>query len=103
MYLNLHQTIGDNLPDLPQTCPPIIGPEYQPVYNYHHPAVQRVKLCSVKTQLYNPCLPTLQRIDMDNALSKLSDEHSQHSTTCCPGKYLTAGMAPSIGQVFVVT
>lgn len=43
------------------------------------------RLTSVKEVLYNPRLPTLRRMDMDEVLKKLTDEHSQHSTPCNRG------------------
>ncbi|XP_050520719.1 uncharacterized protein LOC126894083 [Daktulosphaira vitifoliae] len=37
----------------------------------------RVKLASVKTDLYNPVQSTLRRYDIDDVQGKLSDEHSR--------------------------
>lgn len=45
------------------------------------------RLTSVKEVLYNPRLPTLRRMDMDEVLRKLTDEHSRHSTPCSKGDY----------------
>lgn len=45
------------------------------------------RLTSVKEVLYNPRLPTLRRMDMDEVLKKLTDEHSRHSTPCNRGDY----------------
>lgn len=45
------------------------------------------RLTAVKEGLYNPCLPTLRRMDMDEVLRKLTDEHSRHSTPCSRGDY----------------
>lgn len=45
------------------------------------------RLTAVKEVLYNPCLPTLRRMDMDEVLRKLTDEHSRHSTPCSKGDY----------------
>ena len=45
------------------------------------------RLTSAKEALYNPCLPTLRRMDMDDVLRKLTDEHSRHSTPCSRGNY----------------
>lgn len=46
------------------------------------------RVTSVKEILYNPCLPTLRRMDMDEVLRKLTDEHSRHSTPCSKGEWL---------------
>ena len=44
------------------------------------------RLTAVKQEgLYNPCLPTLRRMDMDEVLGKLVDDHSRHSTPCSRG------------------
>ncbi|XP_068697285.1 sperm microtubule inner protein 8-like isoform X2 [Montipora foliosa] len=40
------------------------------------------RLTAVKEVLYNPCLPTLRRMDMDEVLRKLTQDHSRHSTPC---------------------
>uniref|UniRef100_A0A4W3H5V0 Uncharacterized protein n=1 Tax=Callorhinchus milii TaxID=7868 RepID=A0A4W3H5V0_CALMI len=40
----------------------------------------RVKLAAVKTGLFNPRLPSLRRMDTDDAMRKLPTEHSRHST-----------------------
>lgn len=61
-------------------------PLYLPFYSYHHPSVQRIKLCAVKTQLYNPCLPTLRRMEVDTVCQKMPEEHCQTTTTCGQGK-----------------
>lgn len=45
------------------------------------------RLTAAKEVLYNPCLPTLRRMDMDDVLRKLTDEHSRHSTPCSKGDY----------------
>ncbi|CAF0750812.1 unnamed protein product [Brachionus calyciflorus] len=39
-----------------------------------------VRLASTKRGIYNPALPTLRKIDRDDVLCKLSDEHSRHTT-----------------------
>ena len=43
------------------------------------------RLTSVKEVLYNPRLPTLRRMDMDEVLGKLTEDHSRHSTPCSKG------------------
>ncbi|XP_014306464.1 LOW QUALITY PROTEIN: testis, prostate and placenta-expressed protein [Myotis lucifugus] len=43
---------------------------------------RRNQLASVKQQLYHPALPSLRRMDMDNARACLSDEHCQTTTYC---------------------
>ena len=44
------------------------------------------KLASVKDVLYNPALPTLRKMDRDDAMSKLPSEHSRTTTNCTKGK-----------------
>lgn len=39
-----------------------------------------VRLAGIKRGIYNPALPTLRKIDRDDVLCKLSDEHSRHTT-----------------------
>lgn len=46
------------------------------------------RLTAVKEMLYNPRLPTLRRMDMDEVLGKLTDDHSRHSTPCSKGDLL---------------
>ena len=45
------------------------------------------RLTAVKEVLYNPCLPTLRRMDMDEVLGKLTMDHSRHSTPCSRGDF----------------
>ncbi len=66
---------------------------YEPL-SYHqnektHHAPQRKnfhRLASMKHRIYNPALPTLRKIDRDDVLCKLSDEHSRHTTFLIEGK-----------------
>lgn len=46
------------------------------------------RLTAVKEVLYNPCLPTLRRMDMDEAMRKLTQDHSRHTTPCSKGDFL---------------
>ena len=41
---------------------------------------ERIKLAQVKSNLYNPILPTLRRYDMDDVICKLADEHHRHTS-----------------------
>ncbi|CAF1035183.1 unnamed protein product [Rotaria sp. Silwood1] len=41
----------------------------------------RIKLTSVKKQLYNPKVPSIRRIEHDEILCRLPDEHSRHTTS----------------------
>ena len=59
---------------------------HAPLYSFCHPTVQRIKLAAVKTALYNPCLASLKRYDMDNVSGKLPEEQSQNTTTLCRGQ-----------------
>jgi len=59
---------------------------YAPMYSFNHPAVQRVKLGAVKTQLFNPCVPSWKRYEMDTVCGKPPEEHSQSTSTLCLGQ-----------------
>lgn len=63
----------EGLPSHARSTPLVLGPKR--------------RLTSAKEVLYNPCLPTLRRMDMDDVLRKLTDEHSRHSTPCSRGDY----------------
>ncbi len=41
----------------------------------------------MKKQLYNPRLPTIRRIEHDEALCRLTDEHSRHMTVFTEGYF----------------
>lgn len=47
------------------------------------------RLAGVKDRLYHPALPTLRQMDMDTAMNKLPDEHSQTATACTKGNVST--------------
>lgn len=47
---------------------------------YPYSREQLVRLAAIKRGIYNPVLPTLRKIDRDDVLCKLSDEHSRHTT-----------------------
>ena len=49
-------------------------------FPYKYPTFRRVMLAAVKDGIFNPALPSLRRIDTDNAMHKLPDEHSQATT-----------------------
>ncbi|CAF3883806.1 unnamed protein product [Rotaria sp. Silwood2] len=42
---------------------------------------QRIKLTSVKKQLYNPKVPSIRRIEHDEILRRVPDEHTRHITS----------------------
>jgi hypothetical protein len=46
----------------------------------------RYKLASVKKQLYNPKLPSIRRIERDEVLCRLPDEHCRHTTSFTEGE-----------------
>lgn len=46
----------------------------------------RRRLTAVKHTLYNPALPSLRRMSMDEVLGKLPEEHSRFTTPCSKGK-----------------
>ncbi|GFR88789.1 testis, prostate and placenta-expressed protein [Elysia marginata] len=56
----------------------VVAPDY--LYNY--PTFRRVKLAAVKHQMLRPDLPSIRRMERDNMLRKLSDEHVRTTTTC---------------------
>lgn len=49
-------------------------------YPYQYQTFRRVKLASVKDGIFHPAPPSLRRIDTDNAMHKMPDEHSQTTT-----------------------
>ena len=46
---------------------------------------QQIRLTSVKKQLFNPRLPSIRRIERDEVLCRLADEHSRHTSTITEG------------------
>lgn len=46
----------------------------------HYSKNHMIRLTDIKRGIYNPALPTLRKIDRDDVLCKLSDEHSRHTT-----------------------
>ncbi|GFY68390.1 uncharacterized protein TNIN_298801 [Trichonephila inaurata madagascariensis] len=46
-----------------------------PRYAQKYPSLERSHLCDVKRSMYNPAIPTLRRMDMDDAVHKLPDQH----------------------------
>lgn len=64
---------GYHSPNIPRT-PLVLGPKR--------------RLTAVKEVLYNPSLPTLRRMDMDEAMRKLTQDHSRHTTPCSKGDFL---------------
>ncbi|CAF2060274.1 unnamed protein product [Rotaria magnacalcarata] len=42
---------------------------------------QQFKLASVKKQLFNPKLPSIRRMERDDVLCRLADEHCRHTTS----------------------
>ena len=66
-----------------------------PLYSFNHPTVQRIKLGAVKTSIFNPCLASLKRYDMDNVTGKPPEEHRQNTTTLCLGQF-PPGLAPTV-------
>lgn len=54
--------------------------EYQRASNCKQPKADNlIRLASVKTDLYNPQLPTYRKIDRDDVMGKLADEHCRHT------------------------
>ncbi|XP_064398540.1 sperm microtubule inner protein 8-like [Halichondria panicea] len=48
------------------------------------------KLAGVKFELYNPALPTLRRMSMDDVTKRLPTEHTRTSTPCNRGEFVNA-------------
>jgi len=44
------------------------------------------KLAGMKFELYNPALPTLRKMSMDDVTHQLSTQHSRTTTPCNRGK-----------------
>lgn len=65
-----------------------------PSYTYHYPSFKRVQLAAVKQGMFHPSAPRLRRMDMDNAIHKLSDEHCRNTTTCGPRDFSNATSTP---------
>ncbi|XP_012947001.1 testis, prostate and placenta-expressed protein [Aplysia californica] len=65
-----------------------------PSYTYHYPSFKRVQLAAVKQGMFHPSPPRLRRMDMDNAIHKLSDEHCRNTTTCGPRDFSNATSTP---------
>ncbi|XP_076470104.1 sperm microtubule inner protein 8-like [Babylonia areolata] len=65
-----------------------------PSYSYHYPHIKRVQLAAVKNGVYNPSLPTLRRMDMDDNRQMLTDEHSRTSTTLGPVDFARVQSSP---------
>lgn len=58
---------------------------HDPTLAYRFEA-SRVKLASVKKQIYNPVLPTIRRMERDEVLCRLPDEHCRHTTSLTEGE-----------------
>lgn len=52
-----------------------------------HPRTSSAKLAGMKQGLYHPRLPTLRRMDRDDAMNKLPTEHSRTTTTLTRGRF----------------
>lgn len=59
----------------------------------------RVKLASVKKQLYNPILPTIRHMERDEVLCRLPDEHSRHTTSLTEEQFQKMDLARSTSYV----
>ena len=73
--------------DISDCDPPPIRSLRAPTYSFNHPTVQRIKLGAVKSDLFNPCMSSWKRYDMDTVSSKPPEEHSQNTTTLCLGLF----------------
>ncbi|GBM30313.1 hypothetical protein AVEN_174127-1, partial [Araneus ventricosus] len=56
-----------------------------PEHAQKYPSLERTHLCDVQRSTYNPAIPTLRQMDMDNALHKLPDQHCRTTTLCSAG------------------
>ncbi len=59
---------------------------------HHQRRVSSAKLAGMKYALYNPRLPTLRRMDRDDAMSRLPTEHSRTTTHLQQGEYFDCNM-----------
>lgn len=50
---------------------------------------QKYKLASVKKQIYNPKVPTIRRIERDEVLCRLPDEHCRHTSSFTEEQFKT--------------
>ena len=59
----------------------------------------RRPLTGEKEVLYNPHLPSLRRMDMDEVLQKLPDQHSRHTTPCAKGIVIKIAFCEAVPPV----
>ncbi|GFU03824.1 uncharacterized protein NPIL_394781 [Nephila pilipes] len=59
-----------------------------PFYAQKYPSLERSHLCDVKRSLYNPSIPSMRKMDMDDAMHKLPDRHCRNTTLCTAGNLL---------------
>nr|XP_006013001.1 PREDICTED: testis, prostate and placenta-expressed protein [Latimeria chalumnae]XP_014354366.1 PREDICTED: testis, prostate and placenta-expressed protein [Latimeria chalumnae]XP_014354367.1 PREDICTED: testis, prostate and placenta-expressed protein [Latimeria chalumnae] len=53
---------------------------------------KKYSLVAVKDSLYHPELPTLRRMEMDNMVTRLPDEHCRSTTYCGPERFKNSSM-----------
>ncbi|CAL1528055.1 unnamed protein product [Lymnaea stagnalis] len=61
-----------------------------PDYAYKYNSFRRVQLAAVKQGIFHPNPPRFRRMEMDNAMRKMSDEHCRTTTTCGPKDFANA-------------
>ena len=57
-----------------------------------------VKLAGVKHHLHHPALPSLRRMERDDVIGKLADEHCRHTTTVSTEKFGKSKVAPDLSS-----
>ncbi|KAK0045914.1 testis prostate and placenta-expressed protein [Biomphalaria pfeifferi] len=67
-------------PEAPQRVDTVRLPNYAQQYA----TFRRVPLAAVKRGIFHPNPPHYRRMEMDDTLQKMSDEHSRNTTTCGP-------------------
>jgi len=77
------QTESDRL-RCKEQCKPLADVEI-PKYAFLYPNFDRIKLATIKDSIYHPripAVPSLRRIDRDDQMCKLADEHVKTSVPC---------------------
>ncbi|RUS88275.1 hypothetical protein EGW08_003977 [Elysia chlorotica] len=70
-----------------------------PDHVYHYPCFRRANLASIKHQILRPDFPTFRRLERDDLLHKLPDEHCRTTTSCTTFDFRNATMNPLIQPI----
>jgi hypothetical protein len=71
-------------------------------YSNRFQTAPRYKLASVKKQLYNPKLPSIRRIERDEVLCRLPEEHCRHTTSFTEGEFFNKKSFDLFSKVFFI-